>query len=91
MLSLFNVLFSPKDQKDPKQEKKPISIWFWLFFVLIIVFALGIFIFAIFPHVALYAGLITSDQYVTITIKFYEFGFKVIESGLQVIPSIIGH
>ncbi|MES5963266.1 hypothetical protein QCI39_30495, partial [Bacillus cereus group sp. MG7w] len=54
-----------------------------------VTFAIGILSFTVFPHVALYMGLITGDQYVQITTKFFEFSFKVIESGISIIPSSI--
>ncbi|PAD66200.1 hypothetical protein CHH83_25295 [Bacillus sp. 7586-K] len=51
--------------------------------------AIGILSFTVFPHIALYCGLITGDQYVEITTQFYEFGFQSIQNGFSIIPSII--
>lgn len=57
--------------------------------IIAVALGIGILSFTIFPAVALYMGLITGDQYVQITTKFFEFGCKVIESGTSIIPSII--
>lgn len=57
--------------------------------IIAVVLGIGILSFTIFPAVALYMGLITGDQYVQIATKFFEFGFKVVESGASIIPSII--
>lgn len=57
--------------------------------VISVAFAVGIVSYTVFPNVALYLGLITSEQYVEITTKFFEFGFKIFEMGTSIIPSII--
>jgi hypothetical protein len=57
--------------------------------IIAVALAIGLLGFTVFPHIALYLELITSEQYVTITTKFYESSGKVIENGLQVIPSIL--
>lgn len=53
--------------------------------IIAVVFGIGILSFALFTPAALYMGLITGDQFVQITTKFFE----VVESGTSIIPSII--
>ncbi|MED0973519.1 hypothetical protein [Bacillus paramycoides] len=57
--------------------------------IIVSVIALGLLINTVFPPIALYLGLITGEQYVEITTKFYEFGFQFLQNGASIIPSII--
>lgn len=57
--------------------------------IVAIALAIGFLSFTVIPSIALFYGLITGDQYVEITANFYEFGYKVIENGTKIIPSII--
>lgn len=54
-----------------------------------VAFATGFISFTVIPSVALFNGLITGAQYVEITTRFYESGYKVIEYGASIIQSII--
>ena len=57
--------------------------------IVAVALAIGILSFTVVPSVALYHGLITGEQYVEIATKFFELGFKFVENGTSVIPSII--
>lgn len=85
---MFNSMLTGATSTPNTNAQPPKKKWSWVAIV-VVAFVFGFCSYAVFPHVALVSGLITSDQYVTITLKFFDFCLKVVENAANVIPSIL--